>query len=65
LIAYVTPFEEQEKILDRGPRVSFNIWREEVNPALSALLALPLGKAHVSIDLIGNDLPLLLTTCVN
>lgn len=56
---------EKEKVFLSGPRLPLDVWRKEIDPPLSALLALSLGIAHSSVDLVGNLLPLFLTSFID
>lgn len=70
LIANLFLFQEKVQVFLEGPRILLDVWREEINPALPALFALPLSQLLMlvtqgSVNLVGNLLPLLLTAFIN
>ena len=56
---------EEEKVFRSGPGLPLDVWRKEVDPPFSALLALSLAITHPSVDLVGNFLPLLLPSFIH
>ena len=56
---------EKEKVFLSSPWLPLDVWGKEVDPPFSALLALSLGIAHPSVDLVCNFLPLLLPSFIH